>query len=37
MNTYLCVGPWVWIKEESEEKGKEKTKCELHGRHIDCD
>jgi hypothetical protein len=30
-----AVGPWVWIKKESEEKGKEKTKCELRGRHID--
>jgi hypothetical protein len=31
----IFVGPWVWIKEESEEKGKEKMKCELRGRHID--
>jgi hypothetical protein len=29
------VGPWVWIKKESEEKGREKMKCELRGRHID--
>jgi hypothetical protein len=29
------VGPSLWIKEEIEEKGREKRKYELHGRHMD--
>jgi len=29
------VGPWVWIKEKREEKGREKAKCEMHGRKVD--
>jgi hypothetical protein len=29
------VGPWLWIKKDRKEKGKENTKCELHGMYID--
>jgi hypothetical protein len=29
------VGPWVWIRKERKEKGKEKMKSELCGRHTD--
>ena len=32
----LCVfGPWLWIKEERKEKGREKMKYELRRRHTD--
>jgi hypothetical protein len=31
----VFVGPWIWIKEESEGKGREKMKCELRRRRMD--
>jgi hypothetical protein len=31
----IIISVWLWIKEEIEEKGREKMKYELRGKHID--